>query len=280
MSQSNKILLQELFIFVILAVISLVTAWRLQILLRSLPPEVLIVQPQVSSLSQAGGFVIYFLVATVLMLTLLKVFKKSRIPFELLFSGGMWAGMVVLFSLLVGDLWSLVIATFLIFLRWFYLRVWTHNVVLILGLAGVTAVLGLQISALTIVMILVFLAVYDFVAVYKTKHMVWMAKELIKRKVIFAVIIPEKVKDYVASLNKVKPRQGFIIMGSGDLALPMLLAVSVFAGGLANSLIVVTGILLGVVMTHYIFQKTKKPIPALPPIGMGAVLGWLLQLMI
>ena len=159
-------------------------------------------------------------------------------------------------------------------------RIWIHNLAIILGLAGISATIGLDLLPLGVVVILIILSIYDYIAVYRTKTMVKMFKGLLARGVIFSIIIPEHVKNWFVETRKVKPKEGFMFLGTGDIALPMIFAASALKESIISSMAIIIGALIGLMMIHVLFrlQKRREPMPALPPIAFFSILGYLISL--
>src|SRR3989344_6075900 len=91
-----------------------------------------------------------------------------------------WGGMTVL------NLWipvfGAVLAMGVLIILWLEKpSVWAHDLLIILGLAGAASFFGLGFEPSIIVILLVAFSFYDFIAVYKTKHMIKMAKEMIEK---------------------------------------------------------------------------------------------------
>jgi len=151
------------------------------------------------------------------------------------------------------------------------------NLILSLGLAGVAASVGFGFHPMALLVVMAILAIYDVIAVYFTKHMVRMAKQMLRRKVFFAMILPEVPTGMLTKIDKVSSRSDFAFLGTGDLVLPALFAVSVASvQGIATAIPVVIGAILGLLLTNALFlwQPQRKPMPALPPIVIGAIAGY------
>lgn len=158
-----------------------------------------------------------------------------------------------------------------------------HDILITLGLAGLASFFGLNFSPSVVVGLLLVFSVYDFIAVYKTKHMILIAKEMIDKKVVLGFIVPKKIEFFKESLKKIKVGEKFMILGGGDVILPSLLAVSVIPLGFLKATIIIIFSLLGLFFSYWLFcsQKGKKhpePIPALPPIALLSILGYLITL--
>lgn len=109
-----------------------------------------------------------------------------------------------------------------------------------------------------------------------------MAKEMIEAGVILALIVPQKISDFKADLKEVRPGGRFLILGGGDMVFPLILTVSLIPEGILNSSLVAFFALLGLFLSFWIFtsQKVRQPIPALPPIALFSIIGFLVTRLI
>ena len=154
--------------------------------------------------------------------------------------------------------------------------------------AGVASIFGVSLEVLPVIILLVLLAVYDAISVYKTKHMLTLAEGVIDLKTPILFVIPKR-RDYsfirhgVGKLEESGERAAFI-MGMGDLIMPSILVVSanVFLKserifGFANlpALGAIIGSLAGLVVLLY-FVSSGRPQAGLPPLNGGTILGFLL----
>jgi presenilin-like A22 family membrane protease len=124
---------------------------------------------------------------------------------------------------------------------------------------------------------LIIFSLYDYIAVYKTKHMIHMAREMIKEGAVLGLVLPQKTSDFKSPLQKVVPGAGrFFVLGGGDVVFPLLLCSSVLPRGLTHSLVVAGFSLFGLFLSIFVFsrQKKRQPIPALPPIALFAIIGY------
>ena len=100
----------------------------------------------------------------------------------------------------------------------------------ILIAAGVASIFGVSLDILPVVILLVLLAVYDAISVYKTKHMITLAEGVIDLKTPILFVIPKRrdysfIRDGIGKLEEGGERAAFII-GMGDLIMPSILVVS------------------------------------------------------
>jgi uncharacterized membrane protein len=98
---------------------------------------------------------------------------------------------------------------------------------------------------------------------------------MIETQTIIGLIIPSDSKDFLELAPTSATRKKFVILGGGDLAIPLMLATSFVPLGLTKSLIVAVFAILGMVMSFWLFysQKEKQAIPALPAISFMSLVG-------
>ena len=168
---------------------------------------------------------------------------------------------------------------------WFFRpKVWLHNLLLILTLAGVGTVFGFMLAPWTALIFMVVISIYDLLAV-RFGYMIWMAKKLSQLETLPAFILPQNVAGWNLDLKETRltedesSERGFSILGGGDIGFPLLLVVSVFFNyGVMSLLILAAFSLLGLAAAYWIqavFLK-GKPMAALPPITFACLVGFLI----
>ncbi|MFH1769409.1 MAG: presenilin family intramembrane aspartyl protease [Parcubacteria group bacterium] len=240
-----------------------------------------VIQPEPVNTFTFIDILVIIVAAAVFILIVIK-FKRAggwffRVMLTLLVLGGMHTFL---------DIWLqtyhaffIAIAAAVIFL--IYNNVIIHNVVMVITFGGIGALLGLSFTPQIVVIILVVLSFYDIIAVYKTKHMVSMAHNMIKARAIFGFIVPEKGQKLTTPIRNIQPGKGFMILGSGDVVLPLLLAVSLIPVSLTDGIIVSIASFVGLLFMQWLFtrQPERRPMAALPPIALMAILGYLVALL-
>ncbi|MDR7664896.1 presenilin family intramembrane aspartyl protease PSH [Methanosarcina sp. Z-7115] len=145
---------------------------------------------------------------------------------------------------------------------------------------GVGALIGISLSVVPVIVLLLLLAVYDAISVYKTKHMIVMAEGIMDLKLPILFVIP-KHSNYSflqESFKEGEKREAFF-MGLGDAVMPTLLVVSanVFMhnnGGISYPVI---GAILGTLVGHAVLSilvMRGKPQAGLPFLNSGVILGF------
>jgi len=279
-----KVFLIEAGLFLVTSVLSIFSAFKL----NQLVVEQKMYLPKIS----LQDFIFSFLLVTFCVLIFI-LYKKHNKLKEIIYKGlflvtCFWGGMTVL-NLLMPVFGAILIMGILIILWLKKPSIIIHDISIILGLAGVASFFGLGFSPSIVVMLLVIFSFYDFIAVYKTKHMVLMAKDMIEKRVVFGFIIPKELKYFSEKLSKISLGSNFMILGGGDVVFPNLLAVSVVPFGFTKALVVVFFSLIGSFLSYWILinqndstgnqKQNKEPIPALPPVALLAILGYFLTLL-
>jgi presenilin-like A22 family membrane protease len=154
--------------------------------------------------------------------------------------------------------------------------------------AGVASIFGVSLDILPVIILLILLAVYDAISVYKTKHMITLAEGVIDLKTPILFVIPKRrdysfIREGIGKLDEGGERAALII-GMGDMIMPSILVVSanVFLQGwrlfgIINlpALGAILGSLAGLgVLLSYV--ASGKPQAGLPPLNGGTILGFLL----
>ena len=261
-----KIFIQEVFFFGVIGVIGLFSAARIG---GFLSPEV-----QAAQISW-WYFLLAFGIGTAVVLGLIRIMHGGFF-LRIFFIFGLYAGTVTTLQFFLPANAAIIIA--LVLIAGYLLRpyVWLHNAILVLTLPGIAAVIGASLAPLTAAAILVIMSAYDYIAVYRTKHMVKMAKAMIKGRAIFAMVFPEHLHGFFEHLDNAHPGEGFMMLGTGDFIFPLIMAISAFSVSPAAAWTVFGFSLLGLLTMHLIFisQKTRRPMPALPPLAASAILGF------
>ena len=161
------------------------------------------------------------------------------------------------------------------------------NGLLLASTAVVGAVLGSSLDIFPAALLAGLLAAYDFIAVFVTKHMVDLAEKLESREAAFSVVFgapsgKRLLKKGEAGKGAKGKKVSVIELGTGDLVIPAMLAVSALkigTGGLnfAAAAAATLGALAGICVLFYILEKRRGYLPALPPIVFFSLLFLALQ---
>ncbi|MEM5846752.1 MAG: presenilin family intramembrane aspartyl protease [Candidatus Aenigmatarchaeota archaeon] len=228
---------------------------------------------------------IYMLLMTALVLLIIKyrialiraleavaIFVASAWTFDFLFP-------VVIYFIPV----SLILASALT--AWKILRpsVLNQNLALIFSIAGVGAILGASLGVFPVLVFIACIAIYDFISVFLTKHMVYIAKEITKTPTAFTVAFPykfEKPKKVILKEKKMKKKIHVFQLGGGDIALPLIFSVSVLKSfGLIQAIFSVFGALLFLsILVYYVTKRPGTALPGIPWISCGMLTFFIISL--
>ena len=251
--------------------------------------------------------VVVLLVVTLAIIILSKFFKKKIIQFIILGAIGYTAGYVfyplyetltssyVLFRIPISDTANLVLplsailaaisAIILVYVLYKYPEWYIINISGIIVGTGAIAIFGISLGVLVVIVLLLILAVYDAISVYKTKHMIDLADTVMDLKLPVLLVIPKKLhysliketKSLKEKIDEGEERDAFF-MGLGDIVMPGILVIAIYhslANGLPLALSALIGTLIGFSMLM-IFVIKGKPQAGLPFLCGGAIAGYVI----
>ncbi len=245
-----------------------------------------IVSPDIS----LGPVIAYFFSVVVVLALILFIIPLSklqlifRILFTLMFAWGVF--IVIVLILPQAAAYPLAIIAGITWLFW--ARVWLHDLLLLVTLSGAGSIFGFLFPPWTFMIFMLIIAVYDVVAVH-FGFMVWMANRLSESDTLPAFIFPKKIRDWKINLKNVRvgdlkkeesDRREYSILGGGDIGFPLMFAVSVFfETDLVSAVLVGVFALMGLMSAFLIqlFWLQDKPMPALPPIALFSLIGFLIS---
>lgn len=165
--------------------------------------------------------------------------------------------------------------------------------------AGAAGIFGISFGLLPSLLLLVAFAVYDAIAVYRTKHMLDLADSVLELRLPIMFVVPKtRGYSFLEETRKVRhpgpedtvEKREAMFMGLGDAVIPGVLVVSALtfldpgigAFGLQGSLLVslatLVGSFAGFCALMYFVMK-GNPHAGLPLLNGGAILGFLLAML-
>lgn len=240
---------------------------------------------------------------TVLILLLVR-FRAVKI-WKLWFMLAAAIAMTVSIGAIFGSKWYFVgtiVAFILAIGKVFYVNPILHNITEMLIYPGI-AVLFYDILTLPVMFILLALiSIYDIIAVFKSKHMQSMAVFQTQSNMFAGLAVPREISlkktasslavPFTKPLKKkapVKEKGQMAILGGGDVIFPLLFACVVMKGlvlqGITqSSALLLTSIIaitttLALGLLFYYAQKGKF-YPAMPAASAGAIIGWIIILIL
>lgn len=161
-------------------------------------------------------------------------------------------------------------------------RILVHNFAVLCGIVGIGIAFGMNVTPRFAVVLLVGMSIYDIIAVYKTRHMVTLAREMVSSGAVFGFLIPQELGGWLESQRNARVGESHMVLGSGDVALPLILIASLVVQSLGLALGAAIGAVVGLLGMHLLFvnQRARMPMAALPPIATMATLGYLVALFV
>jgi len=236
------------------------------------------------------------LVFTVLILLIAKFWKKQFIQVVILGAVGytsFYAFFLPLFHLTFSHVFSefalvaAVIAAVVLVVTLFKYPEW--YVIDICGViigTGAIVIFGISLGVLLVLVLLIGLAIYDAISVYKTKHMIDLADTVMDLKLPVLLIVPKmrgyslikETKRLKEKLKEDEERDAFF-MGLGDIVMPGILVAAVY-NNINNGLPVAISVMIGTMVGFAIlmtFVMKGKPQAGLPCLCGGAIAGYIIS---
>ncbi len=162
--------------------------------------------------------------------------------------------------------------------------------------AAVAAILGISLAILPVFVLLIMLAIYDAISVYKTKHMITLADAVTQERLPVLLVVPTskgysflEQKSLKEQIQKKEKREA-VFMGLGDIAIPGVLVVSAFSylgadgavysfSNIAVAICTLIGCVIGFLILMR-FVMRGNPQAGLPLLNGGAIAAYLISYLI
>jgi presenilin-like A22 family membrane protease len=159
--------------------------------------------------------------------------------------------------------------------------------------AGVSAIFGSSLGIIPVLLLLVLLAVYDAISVYRTKHMIALAEGVLEQRAPILFVVPKRrgyslIREGVGPVDDYPPEAGgeggrsALLIGMGDMIMPTILVVSANTFLEAPGIGFLNGPALGAIagsvaglalLLHFVDRGRAQA--GLPPLNGGTILGFL-----
>ena len=189
---------------------------------------------------------------------------------------------------------SIEIAVVLTLLLWKFPEWYVIDLTGILMCIGLSAILGISFGILPALLLLGLLAVYDFIAVYQTKHMIALADTVMSESLPIMFVLPKHAGyTFLVKRKSLKQqiaageRRDALFMGFGDVVIPGALVVSSYYwispdpafGGVGGNLLLALITLVGGVLGFCLLMRAVlkgNPQAGLPLLNGGTIAAFLL----
>jgi|SRR3989344_535695 len=206
-------------------------------------------------------------IPTFLAIIILTLFIYFLLKLKLYFLWKIWFLLAVVFSLSISfssfipEVIAFVLALILAIIKVFKPNVYVHNLTEVFIYGALAAVFVTVFNIFSVSILLILISIYDYIAVYKTKHMVELAKSQSKANIFAGLYIPYKKE--------------VAILGGGDIGFPLLFTAVVLKNYGIYSLIITFSVTIALGLLLF-YSKKKKYYPAMPVLTLGCFLGYLM----
>jgi len=270
-----RLLLSILSLFIIAQLLGIFTGLTvISDLNRNPYVEELVITQDADEPTNALFFIGYILFGAVLMIVLIRFFKKFGILFTLMeFMLIATSSSIVFYAFLrivlgyeISTLIAILMGLAFSAVKW--LRPQLKNSAAVLATAGVGVIFGISLGVLPLIIFLVFLSIYDYLSVFMTKHMVELANFVVKKDLAFTITARAPAKK-----GKKEKR---IDLGTGDIIAPIMLEVSALSFNPIATVFVFFGAIISLGVFLILVWRSKMVLPALPPIVSGMIISLLI----
>lgn len=247
-------------------------------------------RPQVEN--QSTSF-IYIAIAILIGTLFLLLIIKTNITFlwKAIFFFSVTLTLSIAFAAFINPLIAGLLALIISFWRLYRPNPIVHNISEIFVYGGLAAFMVNIFNLFAAFMLLILISLYDYIAVYRTKHMVKLAEFQSKSRVFAGLFIPYQREKLAmktslhrkAPASKQKPKGSIAVLGGGDIGFTLI-----FAGVVMKNLVLHESILSGFLKTAIIpifatfallfllvRGQQDKFYPAMPILSLGCFIGYL-----
>lgn len=191
-------------------------------------------------------------------------------------------GLYIADTLLQYYIISIAPAVLLAFLMIKYQRWYITNIVGFIMTAGVASIWAEVIGVWASVVFLAVFALYDYISVYRTKHMISLAKISVEQRLPMLFVYPTRkgasADNLIFEPRETASRGDVIALGFGDTVFPAIMVVSSALFQPSRPLLFIGLPIIGAAIGMIIlfFGISSRPAPGLPLINSGAIGGFLI----
>ncbi len=238
-------------------------------------------RPNIAEETSYLPIILIVLFGTLVLFALIKF--KAFVIWKIWFLLAVFMTTLVAIASFINTTLALILATILSLWKVFKPNPLIHNFSEIFVYAGLAAIFVPIFNIKSIIILLILISLYDMYAVWKSKHMITLAKSQAKAQIFAGLLIPysmKKIKNKSSTKKATKTSKKKIpikvrtaILGGGDIGFPLIFTGVVMKEmGLIPSLIIPFFTTLGLGLLFF-YSKEKKFYPAMPFISAACFLG-------
>ena len=230
------------------------------------------VEPSVSVWYILGAI----LVGTVLILLIVRL--QRALLWKIWFFLAVVLCLQIAFAAFIPSLIALILAVLLGWFKIFRPNFFLHNFTELFIYGGLAVIFVPILNVMYAFVLLIALSAYDMYAVWRSKHMIKMAKFQTKAGIFAGLLLPYKLPK-IPKVPRKKPKQRVMrirtaVLGGGDIGFPLILAGTVLKDlgmGYAFIISIASAAALGALL---LLSKKKRFYPAMPFITIGCAIGY------
>ncbi|MEM3154457.1 MAG: presenilin family intramembrane aspartyl protease [Candidatus Woesearchaeota archaeon] len=224
-------------------------------------------------------FSIWYIVGAVLIGTLLilLIIKLGKVLlWKLWFFFAVVLCLQIALAVFIPALYSFILALVLGFFKIFRPNIYIHNATELLLYGGLAAIFVPILNVFYSFILLLALSIYDMYAVWRSRHMIKMAKFQTKSGIFAGLLLPYRVP----KARGVKKQVRTAVLGGGDIGFPLIFAGTVLvASGFLNAFVVSLGATAALFILLLLSQRDKF-YPAMPFLTAGCAFGYVITLLL
>jgi len=226
-------------------------------------------RPEIKKETSYIPIIFMILIATIVALILIK-FQLFNL-WKFWFFASIVLTLTIAFSAYLNHVYSIIIAIILGILKLYKKNVIINNLVEVFIYGGLAAIFVPLFNLTSIFILLILISIYDFYSVYKSKHMIKLAKFQTKAKVFTGLSIPYKV-----NISNKKTEYSTAILGGGDIGFTLFFSGVVLKDFNFLSALIVSFVTMLSLSFLLFYGKKGKFYPAMPVLTIGCFLGFLI----
>ena len=242
----------------------------------------IIERPEIEKESSAFIYVLLaIIIGTILALFLMKL--KRAVWWKAWFFIAVAVCLSIAFNAFLPAVIAIILGVGLAIYKIFRPAVIIHNITEIFIYGGLVAIFVPIFDTFWAIMLLLAISAYDAYAVWKSKHMIKLAKAQSKARVFAGLLIPYKLPKRIKKTSAKKLKLAKIktaVLGGGDIGFPLLFASVVMKEiGFLKTLVIPIAVSVALFILLY---KGKKDTfyPAMPFLTAGCLVGYFIILLI
>jgi len=243
-------------------------------------------RPQTEGISSFGYILLAIIFGTLLMLVIIKLNKKNLWKIWFLFA--VILTLSISFSAFINPRIAFISALILALWKILKPNVFVHNFTELFIYGGLAVIFVPVMNLWSAYLLMIAISIYDMIAVWKSKHMIKLAKFQTKSNIFAGFFLPYKLlkkekKEMKKGLKKEKVKTA--ILGGGDIGFTLLFSgtvmkylmlENVFFIGFLKSLIVPFFATIALLLL-FLKSKPKRFYPAMPFLSLGCFVGFLIM---